>query len=241
MQFVDDDEPQVLEQLCPLRVVRQDPRMEHVGVAQHDVCARPNGAPRVLRRVAVVGEDADVGASGLVHVRRQLMELGQLVLCKGLGGEQVDGAGRRVGQDRAENRRVVAKRLARGGRRGDDDVVAAKGVRQCGSLVRVELRDAAGFERRAQTLRRPARARARNGPRRPEGCAPVVTQPSGLSAGAIDRPAPNRSRAEVRACSRAGPVGLRMMARESPGRQLRRHEKGMVTRRGGEGRAASDE
>jgi S1-C subfamily serine protease/Na+-translocating ferredoxin:NAD+ oxidoreductase RnfD subunit len=45
----------------------------------------------------------------------------------------------------------------------------------------------------------------------------VVTQPSGLSAGAIDRPAPNLSSAEVRACSRAGPVGLRMTARESPG------------------------
>ena len=99
MQFVDDDEPQVLEQLRPLRVVRQDPRVEHVGVAEHDVRARPDGAPRVLRRVAVVGEDADVGSGGLVHVRRQLVKLGQLVLREGLGREQVDGA-RRPGPHR---------------------------------------------------------------------------------------------------------------------------------------------
>ena len=40
VQLVDDDEAQVLEQLRPLRVVRQDPRVQHVGVAEHDVRAR---------------------------------------------------------------------------------------------------------------------------------------------------------------------------------------------------------
>ena len=37
MQFVNDDEAQVLEELRPARMVRQDPRVQHVGVAEHDV------------------------------------------------------------------------------------------------------------------------------------------------------------------------------------------------------------
>ena len=62
VQLVDDDVAQVLEQLGPARMVRQDARVQHVGIAQHDVRARADRAPRVLRRVAVVGEHADVVA-----------------------------------------------------------------------------------------------------------------------------------------------------------------------------------
>ena len=151
VELVDDDEAQVLEQLRPLRMVRQDPRMQHVGVAQHDVRARADRPARVLRRVAVVGEDADVGLGRLVHMRRQFVELGQLVLRQRLGRKQVDRARGRVRQDRAQDRRVVAQGLARGRRRGDDDVVAAEGMGQRGGLMRVELRDAARFERRPQS------------------------------------------------------------------------------------------
>ena len=60
VQLVDDDEPQVLEQLRPARMVRQDPRVQHVGIAEHDVRLAANRAPRVRRRVAVVGEHADL-------------------------------------------------------------------------------------------------------------------------------------------------------------------------------------
>ena len=60
VQLVDDDVAQVLEQLRPARVVRQDARVQHVGIAEHQVRARPNRPPRVLRRVAVVGEHADL-------------------------------------------------------------------------------------------------------------------------------------------------------------------------------------
>ena len=59
VQLVDDDELEVLEQLRPARMVRQDARVHHVGIAEHDVRARADGAARVLRRVAVVGVDAD--------------------------------------------------------------------------------------------------------------------------------------------------------------------------------------
>ena len=93
VELVDDDEAEVLEQLRPLGVVRQDPRVQHVGVAQHDVRARANRAARVLRGVAVVREDADLGLGRLVHVRRQLVKLGQLVLGQRLGRKQIDRAG----------------------------------------------------------------------------------------------------------------------------------------------------
>ncbi len=62
VQLVDDDELQVLEQLRPARMVRQDARVQHVGIAEHDVRLAANRAARVRRRVAVVGEDADLGA-----------------------------------------------------------------------------------------------------------------------------------------------------------------------------------
>ena len=59
VELVDDDEIEVLEQLRPSRMVRQDARMHHVGIAEHDVRAGADGAAGVLRRIAVVGVDAD--------------------------------------------------------------------------------------------------------------------------------------------------------------------------------------
>ncbi len=59
VQFVDDDVAQVLEELRPSRMVRQDARVQHVGVATAPRAPAANRAACVLRRVAVVGEDAD--------------------------------------------------------------------------------------------------------------------------------------------------------------------------------------
>ena len=64
VQLVDDDVAQVLEQLRPPRMVRQDARVDHVGIAEHDVRARADRPPRILRRVAVVGEHADLESPG---------------------------------------------------------------------------------------------------------------------------------------------------------------------------------
>ena len=47
VQLVDDDEAQVLEQLRPARMVRQDSRVQHVGIAEHDVRLAANRAPRI--------------------------------------------------------------------------------------------------------------------------------------------------------------------------------------------------
>ena len=62
VQLVDHDVAQVLERLGPLGVVRQDARVQHVGIGEHHVGALADGAARVLRRVAVVGEGAKFGA-----------------------------------------------------------------------------------------------------------------------------------------------------------------------------------
>ena len=85
----------------PLRVVRQDPRVEHVRVREHEVGAGPHGAPRVLRRVPVVGEIRSSGSGP-----RQLLQLGQLVLRERLRGKEVEDA------------RVAARSGAPGGRAG---------------------------------------------------------------------------------------------------------------------------
>src|SRR5262245_61756 len=75
MQFVNDDVPQILEQLGPARMMRQDPRMQHVRIAEHQVRARANRSARILRRVAVVGEYPDfVAVDGKQFTNR--LELG---------------------------------------------------------------------------------------------------------------------------------------------------------------------
>jgi len=114
VELVDHDVAKVLEEVRPLRVVRQNPRVQHVGIGQHEVGARPHGPPCVLGRVAVVGEHPHLGQRP-----RQRLELGQLILGQGLRREQVEDAGLRLIEQRLQRRQVVAQRLA--GRRGRDD------------------------------------------------------------------------------------------------------------------------
>ena len=59
VQFIEDDELQIFEKPRPLRVVRQDAFVKHVGIAEHDVSARTDRRARILRRIAVVGINAD--------------------------------------------------------------------------------------------------------------------------------------------------------------------------------------
>ena len=146
VELVDDDVLEVLEQLDPLGVVRQDPGVEHVGVRQDDVAAGPDGPAGVLGRVAVVGEDADLLRQPPVDV----VELGLLVLGQGLGREEVQGPRRRVLHDGVEDRQVVAERLARRGRRHDDDVLALLERLPGRALVGVEPGEPLGLERGAQ-------------------------------------------------------------------------------------------
>ena len=85
VQFVDDDELQILQQLGPLGVVRQDPGVQHVGIAENDMRATPNRTARILRRIPIVGMDANLAASGIAYGDGQCMELRELILGKRLG------------------------------------------------------------------------------------------------------------------------------------------------------------
>ena len=156
VQLVDDDEAQVLEQLRPARMVRQDARVHHVRIAEHDVRLAADRAPRIRRRVAVVGEHANLNVGIARDQLRERVQLRQLVLRQRLGREQIQRARRRILQDRVEHGRVVAERLARRGRRDRDDVAAGEHVRERLRLVRVELLDAARRKRRHEPLVRPS-------------------------------------------------------------------------------------
>ena len=111
VELVDDDEFQVFEQLRPARMVRQDARMHHVGIAEHHVRLAADGAARVRRRIAVVGGDADLDVRIARDDLREPVQLGELVLGEGLGREQIERTRRRVLQDRVQHRGVVAERL----------------------------------------------------------------------------------------------------------------------------------
>ena len=143
VQLVDDDELQVLEELEPLRVVREDRRVEHVRVGDDDLAGRADDAAHVGRRVAVVGVrlEADLGGVG------QRAQLDELVRRERLGGEEVEGPRRGVLRDGVEDRQVVAERLARCRRRDDDDVAPARCGLVGGRLVGVQRLDPAPAQR----------------------------------------------------------------------------------------------
>ena len=142
VQLVDHDVLEVLEEVHPLGVMRQDPRVQHVGIGQHQVRPRAHRAARVLRRVAVVGEHPHVGQRP-----RQLHQLGELILRERLGGEEVEHPRLRLLHQRLEHGQVVAEGLAGGGRRDHHEVLALGHRVEGLGLVRVELLDAARLER----------------------------------------------------------------------------------------------
>ena len=92
VQFVDDDVSQILEELRPPWMMRQHPRVQHVGIGEHNVSSTPNRTTCVLRCVPVVRKDTN---------RRVLrgqdlcepVQLGQLVLGERLRREQVQCTG----------------------------------------------------------------------------------------------------------------------------------------------------
>ena len=121
--------------------------MHHVRVAEDDVRTAADGAPGVLRRIAVVCEDADFEVSPRETVDRTAMQFRELILRERLRRKHIQRTRRWILQDRAQDWRVVTERLAGCGRRRDDDVPAIQGVFNRGGLVRVELLNAAIPER----------------------------------------------------------------------------------------------
>jgi hypothetical protein len=140
-------------------VVRQDAGVQHVGVADHHVRAGTDGAARVLRRVAVVGVHADLGAAGPLICVTSSCSSAIWSCASALVGKQVERAGRRILQHAVEHRQVVAERLARGRGRGDDDVAPGSDVGKRLGLVRIELGGAARRQRGRQPRIEPVRKR----------------------------------------------------------------------------------
>jgi hypothetical protein len=121
MQFVDHDDPELLEQLEPLGVVREDRRVEHVRVRDHDLSGGAHRRADRGRRVAVVRRGQDRQPGGC----RELAEFADLILAERLGREQEQRAGSRVIGDGLHRGHRVAQGLARRRRSHDDDVLAA--------------------------------------------------------------------------------------------------------------------
>ncbi len=118
--------------------MRQNPAVQHVGIGQHHVRTLPNCAPRILRRVAVVGERAYLRSHG-IHGRLKLV---QLILGQRLGREQIQGARARIVHQTLQHRQVVAKRLAARGRRDNNYILSRRTALKRIRLMHVQLRNA---------------------------------------------------------------------------------------------------
>ena len=154
VHLVDDDGLEPAEQLRPLGVVGQDPRVEHPRVGQHDVTVVAQGAAHRRRRVPVVGEAVPAPAEGL----EQSVQVRRLVLAEGLGREQEHRPRAAVGLEQPlQDGQRVAQRLPRRGRRRDQHVATGERVLDRLRLVRVEprasLRDEHARQVRVQRLR----------------------------------------------------------------------------------------
>ncbi len=107
--------------------------MQHVRIGEHHVGALAYGAARIPGRVAIIGEGADLAA----HFLHRALKLVELIFRQRLGGKQVHGARAVVAHQQIEHRQVVAQRLAAGGRRDDDHVLAGLNLVEGVGLVRV--------------------------------------------------------------------------------------------------------
>ena len=153
VQLVDNHIAQVFEVTGPARVVRQDAAVQHVGIRQHDVGALTDSLARVLRGIAVVSESADLGA----HLLEGLVEFVKLIFGQRLGREQIQGARAGIAQQQVHHGQVVTERFAAGGGSHDDHIAPGLDVPEGFRLVRIQARDAASFERRAQAFIHPRR------------------------------------------------------------------------------------
>ena len=184
VHLVDDDVAQVLEELRPLGVMRQDRLVQHVRVGDHDVAVQADGLACIAGGVAVEGEGLDAEIAGTI----EFQQLGHLVLGQCLGREQVQRLGL-VLHGRADHRQGVAQRLAAGGGGDDGHVLAALAGLPGFGLVAVELLDAACLQCSGQ----------RRGYRVGNGRVAAFTAGNGEAAGDAVLVAALQARAEQRA------------------------------------------
>ncbi len=150
VDLVQDDVAQPLEEGHPARVVGKDAGMQHVGVADDNPGGLADGGAIALGCIAVVDGKGQRAQDRRGQLAGDGVELGELVLGEGLGGEEVEGAGAGLGEEPAEHGQVVAEGFAAGGGGDDDDVLAAQRSLGSKGLVSVEALDAAPAECRHQ-------------------------------------------------------------------------------------------
>ena len=138
MHLVDDHEFQVLEELRPLGMVREDALVQHVGIGDDDIPVRAHRLARIARRVAIEGVSTDAEVARLV----EFQQFRHLILGQRLGGEKIESFGPLL-QHRLDHRQVVAQRLAGGCRGDDDNMLAGRDAVPRLALMAVELPDAA--------------------------------------------------------------------------------------------------
>src|SRR5262245_32347414 len=72
MEFVHDDKLQVFEKPSTASMVRQDAFMHHVGITQDDSAFGAHRRPRILRRVAVIRENAKLSGKRIAPANQVL-------------------------------------------------------------------------------------------------------------------------------------------------------------------------
>src|SRR5581483_2048792 len=145
MGLVDDDEAEVVEDVRPQVVPREDADVQHVRVREDEVRPLAHLPPSLVRRAPVV----DRGAH-LRHTERG--DRPGLILRERLRRVQVERAAPGLGGERVEHGEVERERLPRGGPGRDHHVAAGAGRFPRIRLVRVELLDPLSCERGADRL-----------------------------------------------------------------------------------------
>jgi len=131
MEFVDDHEAQVLEELLPPRVVGEDSLVEHVGIGHHQVPLGPDRLAGVGRGVAVVSEGLDIRPEGVYHT----LEFVDLILAQRLCRKEVERPGRGIFQNGLKYRNIVAEGLAGGCGGHHHHIAAFEDVIPCQALL----------------------------------------------------------------------------------------------------------
>ncbi len=116
--------------------------MQHIGIGHHHARALPYGFASVLRRIAVVGEGAEVAAD-LLDGGLKLVEL---IFGQRLGRIKVHCPRFRIAQQKIENRQIVTERLPAGRGRDDHYVLTRLHRLEGFGLMAVELRHVAAAE-----------------------------------------------------------------------------------------------
>ena len=137
VRLVDDDVPEVREDVRPPVVMRQQPDVDHVRVREDQVRGAADLAAVLDRRVAVVDRRPQ-------RAQAMARQRAELVLRERLRRVEIERAVPRVARQLVEHGQVERERLAGSGAGRDDDMLAALVGRGCGAALPRRLLAAVG-------------------------------------------------------------------------------------------------